>query len=120
MPYMETLMRTITIENHKIGPDQPVYVIAEVGANHEGDLETAERMIVEAARGGASCVKFQTYTAGKLVTRKAPRYWQDPEANEEIQYNLFDRYDKFGAAEWGQLIAKSAEAGITFMSSAWD
>ena len=113
-------MRTITVGNHQIGPDQPVYVIAECGANHEGDLETAERMIVEAARGGASCVKFQTYKAGKLVTRTAPRYWLDPEVNAEIQYDLFDRYDKFGESEWRRLITKSEEAGITFMSSAWD
>jgi len=113
-------MRTIEIGNHKIGPNQPVYVIAECGANHEGDIETAEQMIVQAARGGASCVKFQTYTAGKLVTRTAPRYWQDPEVNAEIQYDLFDRYDKFGEAEWRQLINKAKESGITFMSSAWD
>jgi sialic acid synthase SpsE len=39
------------------------YVLAEIGVNHEGDLDTALRLIDEAARGGADGVKFQTYKA---------------------------------------------------------
>ncbi len=113
-------MRTIKIGNHLIGPDQPVYVIAEGGANHEGDIEAAERMIVEAAQGGAQCIKFQTYKADKLVTRTAPKYWYDPGQRAANQHEMFAQLDGFDQPEWQRLIAKADEMGITFMSSAWD
>jgi sialic acid synthase SpsE len=47
--------------------DQQVYVIAEIGGNHNGDPETAYKLVEEAAKAGASAVKFQTYEAEKLV-----------------------------------------------------
>ena len=113
-------MRTINIDNHLIGPGQPVYVIAEAGANHEGDIEAAERMVVEAAKAGAQCIKFQTYKAGKLVVHDAPKYWYDPGKRAANQYEMFAQLDKFDEPEWKRLIDKCREAGITFMSSAWD
>ena len=113
-------MRTIRIGDHAIGPDQPVFVIAEAGANHEGDIEAAEGMIVEAAKGGAHCIKFQTYKAGRLVTRTAPKYWYDPGERAANQHEMFAQLDRFDRPEWQRLMAKADEMSITFMSSAWD
>ena len=113
-------MRAIRIGKDLIGTGQPVYVIAEAGANHEGDIQTAERMIEEAARSGAQCIKFQTYKAGKLVVRDAPKYWYDPGDLVKNQYEMFDGLDRFDEPEWRRLIEKAEEVGITFMSSAWD
>ena len=48
---------------------QRPYVIAEAGVNHEGSMDTARRLIDEAALGGADAIKFQTYKAGTLIPR---------------------------------------------------
>ena len=113
-------MRTVKIGTDLIGPGQPVYLIAEAGANHEGDIQVAERMIEEAANAGAQCIKFQTYKAGKLVVRDAPKYWYDPGERASNQYEMFAQLDRFDEPEWQRLITKAEKEGITFMSSAWD
>ncbi len=50
-----------SIEGRKIGPEFPPFVIAEIGINHEGNMQKAKRMIDDAARAGAECVKFQSH-----------------------------------------------------------
>ncbi|MCK9351785.1 MAG: N-acetylneuraminate synthase family protein [Candidatus Pacebacteria bacterium] len=51
----------ISIGKRKIGRDFPPFVIAEIGINHEGSIEKAKRMILDASQAGASCVKFQCH-----------------------------------------------------------
>lgn len=53
---------------------KPPYVIAEVGFNHEGDMDAANKMIKAAARAGADAVKFQTYRAGDIVLPSSPHF----------------------------------------------
>ena len=48
-------------------------IIAEAGVNHNGDLDLAKRLIDVAAEAGADLVKFQTFNAGRRVTRTAPK-----------------------------------------------
>ena len=52
----------ITIGSNPIGLEQPVYVIAEIGLNHNGDVEIAKQLIDVAADAGAQAVKFQKRT----------------------------------------------------------
>src|SRR5580692_4400987 len=61
------LVDSITIAGRRIGPDAPPYIIAEVSANHGGDLARAKRIIDIAAEKGADAVKFQAYTADSLT-----------------------------------------------------
>jgi N,N'-diacetyllegionaminate synthase len=63
------------IKNRRIGLDEPVYFIAEIGLNHNGDMNLAEKMIEAAHRTGAEAVKFQTFKAEKLA---------DPVRNPEL------------------------------------
>lgn len=51
----------IVIEKREIGPNQPPFVIAEIGINHEGDINKALKMVKDAAKAGAECVKFQRH-----------------------------------------------------------
>jgi pseudaminic acid synthase len=60
-------VESITIAGRRIGPDAPPYIIAEVSANHGGDLARAKRIISLAAEKGADAVKFQAYTADSLT-----------------------------------------------------
>lgn len=54
-------MKEFAIGNRKIGPDYPPLVIAEIGINHEGSLETAKQMVDAAAKAGAEVIKHQTH-----------------------------------------------------------
>jgi pseudaminic acid synthase len=60
-------VQSITIAGRRIGPDAPPYIIAEISANHGGDLARAKRIIDIAAEKGADAVKFQAYTADSLT-----------------------------------------------------
>lgn len=61
------------IENYEIGGESPAFIIAEVGINHNGDLDLALDLIDAAAECGVNAVKFQTFKAEKLV-RKSSEY----------------------------------------------
>jgi sialic acid synthase SpsE len=102
------------------GWDSPALVVAEAGVNHEGDLETALRMVREAAAAGAGAIKFQTYTAGRLATRASRAYWDESKEPTETQFELFSRYDRFGQAEYQRIADECASAGIDFTTSAFD
>ncbi len=51
----------IKIQNRKIGEDYPPFVIAEIGINHEGSMEKAKKMVLDAFNAGSECVKFQSH-----------------------------------------------------------
>lgn len=63
----------IDIAGHRIGPANPVFVIAEAGVNHNGDLNLALKLVDAAVAARASAVKFQTFIAAELVKADAPK-----------------------------------------------
>jgi N-acetylneuraminate synthase len=76
------------------------FLIAEIGVNHENDMQTARNMINEAKKAGADAVKFQTYKAEKLAVKDSPAYWDRAKEKTDTQYQLFKKYDKFGEKEF--------------------
>lgn len=64
-------MLRIDIGERKIGPGYPTYVIAEIGNNHQGDLELAKRLVDEAVRVGADCAKFQMRELSSLYCEQS-------------------------------------------------
>ena len=104
----------------KINRGQP-YVIAEMSANHAGEIENAFRIIEEAAKAGADCVKIQTYTADTLTIDC------DDEAYR-IKGGLWDGYnyyqlyqEAFTPWEWHQALQdKCQEVGVDFLSTPFD
>jgi sialic acid synthase SpsE len=64
-------MRNIKISNRLIGDNQPVFIIAEVGINHSGNLKQALAMIDVAVKAGVDAVKFQAFKAKKMYSAKA-------------------------------------------------
>ncbi len=61
-------------EKRYIGDQHPCYIIMDVAANHNGDLETAKKLIEVSAKMGADVIKFQTYTAEMLYSEKTPLF----------------------------------------------
>jgi len=86
-----------------------VYIIAEIGGNHEGDFESAKKLAKLAAESGVDAVKFQIYTGDALVNN---RY--DPDRNKHFK--------KFELTEgqYIELAKKCKELGVIFMASVWD
>lgn len=96
------------------------YVIAEVGVNHEGDMDLARGLIDEAAAGGADAVKFQTYKAETLASRHSPAYWDLSQEPTTSQYALFKKHDAFWKDEFEALKAHCDRVGIEFLSTPFD
>lgn len=97
-------------------------VIAEAGVNHLKEYDLAERIIQEAAEGGADIVKFQTYSADGLVVKDAPRFW-DWAGERDKDGSQFDSYDFLATPEFEFtrfLKEKCDEYGVEFMSTPFD
>lgn len=65
---MVNFNRNIRIGNRMIGMDHPTYFIAEIGANFDGSLDKAKRLIDAAKEAGADCAKFQTFSTPRIVS----------------------------------------------------
>ena len=94
-------------------------IIAEAGVNHLGDLKLAEKLISSAAKAGADIIKFQTYKAKELTTRKAPRFWNwEGEIKKGgTQYDSYSVLDTFGKKEHLELRNLCEEYDIEFISA---
>ncbi|MFM9119575.1 MAG: N-acetylneuraminate synthase family protein, partial [Acidimicrobiaceae bacterium] len=113
-------MPQIKFGDRVVGQSDLPYVIAEIGVNHEGSLETAKLLIESAKRGGADAAKFQTYKAGLIASKFSPSYWDTSQEPTTSQYELFTKYDAFGEAEYKELAAHCKKHEIEFVSTPFD
>lgn len=98
-----------------------VLVIAEVGVNHNGNLDIARRLIDVAADSGADIVKFQTFKADRLATKDASKadYQVKTTDAAESQHEMLRRLE-LSPTMHDELIAHAARRGIEFMSTPFD
>lgn len=96
-------------------------IIAEAGVNHNGDIEMARRLVEVAAQSGADFVKFQTFKAEKLVTRKAAKadYQVQLGAESESQFDMLHRLE-LSFEMHVALIEHCKVQGIRFLSTGFD
>lgn len=104
-----------------IGDDQPVYIIAEMSANHAGSLERAKEIIHAAKEAGADCIKIQTYTPDTLTIDCNNEYFHIGNGTWEGE-NLYHLYEKaYTPWEWQSELKMEAErVGIDFFSTPFD
>ena len=114
------MCKSFKINSFQVGNNLKPYVIAEIGVNHEGDIDLAKKLIDMAARGGAHAAKFQSYKAEKIASKNSPAYWDKSQEPTESQYKLFKKYDSFGEDEYVQLAEHCKKSGIDFMSTPFD
>lgn len=96
------------------------YIIAEAGVNHECSMDTARKLIDEAAEGGADAIKFQSYKADTIASKDSPYYWDITKEPTKSQYELFKKHDKFWKKEFEELKLYCDSVGIDFMSTPFD
>jgi N,N'-diacetyllegionaminate synthase len=112
-------MRTIRIGARAVGPGEPCFVIAEAGANHNRDLAMGKELIDVAAAAGADAVKFQTYSAETLYSKKTPRFSYLEGVSDQDTWDLIKGIEL--PREWqGELAAHAARRGIPFLSTPFD
>ena len=95
-----------------------VFVIAEIGINHNGSLELAKRLIDEAAESGCDAVKFQKRTVDEVYSKEEldkPRESPWGTTNREQKYGL-----EFTKADYDEIDRHCKEKGIEWFASAWD
>lgn len=116
----DRVTRAVTIDGVRIADDEPCYVIAELGHNHQGSIDTAMRLVEEAHRAGASAVKLQKRDNRSLYTRAM---FDRPYENENsfgATYGEHREALEFGRAEYETLIEYARSLGITFFATAFD
>lgn len=105
----------------RIGKGQPVYIIAEMSANHGGSLELALEIVRAAKASGADCLKIQTYTADTLTMDCDKEHFQIKSGKwaGETLYKLYQR--AYTPWEWQPTIKAEAERlGMDFLSTPFD
>ncbi|NRB57875.1 MAG: pseudaminic acid synthase [Salinicola sp.] len=115
------MMKSISIDGRSIGPDQPPYIIAELSANHNGNIETALRIIDEAKNAGADAIKIQTYRPDTITLNSDLSDFQITEGLWKGR-TLYELYEWAHTPwEWHQTLFEHArKRGITIFSSPFD
>jgi len=116
-------MKKIKIGNRLIGEGKPCFIIAEVGSNHNRDFNQALKLIDVAAESGADAVKFQTYSAERLYSKKTPKmnYLRKKSLAKEGEsvWDLIKRIEM--PREWHKdLAAYCTKKDMIFLSTPFD
>jgi sialic acid synthase len=113
-------VREITINGKCFSDETTPYLIAEVGHNHQGNLDTAIQLIREAAKSGANAVKFQKRSNRTLYTKEA---FDAPYVNDNSYGDTYGSHREaleFGKSEYLACKAEAEALGIDFFATAFD
>jgi N-acetylneuraminate synthase len=112
------MTQAVKVGDRWIGEGQPTYVIAEIGINHNGDLETAKRLIDAAVVAGCDAVKFQKRTVEEVYSEEElDRLRESPfgTTNRALKLGL-----EFGRQEYEEIDRHCRKHGILWFASCWD
>jgi len=113
------MSKTIEISGRKVGHDQPVYIIGEIGINHNGDMSIAKRLIKAAADAGLDAVKFQKRTPELCVPDEQKGQMRATPWGY-ITYLDYRYKVEFGKEEYQEIDQYCKDLGINWFASAWD
>jgi N-acetylneuraminate synthase len=109
----------IQIGDHQVGEGEPIYVIAEIGINHNGSVELAKRLIEEAARAGCDAVKFQKRTPEMALPREQWNIIRETPWGR-MTYIDYRRRVEFKWPDYVEIDRHCAALGIDWFASCWD
>jgi N-acetylneuraminate synthase len=115
-------MLNVEINHHKISKQDPVYIIAELSANHNQSFEQAKKLIYTAKECGADAVKIQTYTPDTITIDSVSPLFIQPEGSLWQGKNLYELYkEAFTPWEWQPELKKIANnLGLDLFSTPFD
>lgn len=113
------MARSIKINNRFVGDGHPTYIIAEIGINHNGDLEIAKKLIDAAVLAGCDAVKFQKRTPDLCVPSEQRDIPRDTPWGC-ISYIEYKERIEFGSEEYKEIDRYCSEKGIVWFASCWD
>ncbi|HLC02287.1 MAG TPA: N-acetylneuraminate synthase family protein [Anaerolineales bacterium] len=114
---------TVRIANRLVGLEQPTYFIADISANHDGDLDRAKLLIRLAAEAGADAAKFQNFRASKIVSDYGFQAMGGQLSHQATwKKSVFEVYRAASIPfEWTPILKETCdEAGIHYFSSPYD
>jgi len=110
---------TVSLGGKVVGTGHPVYVVAEIGINHNGDLEIAKQLIDKAAEAGVDAVKFQKRTP-EIATPADMRDTRRVTPWGEMSYLEYRERVEFGVAEYEEIDRYCKLKGVAWFASPWD
>jgi sialic acid synthase SpsE len=116
-------MNTLQIGDREIGGDHPTYFIADIGANHDGDLERAKDLIHMVAEAGGDAAKFQNFRAPEIVSDYGFTHMNAQVSHQaKWKKSVFEVYQSATIPfEWSAELGETCdEAGIDYFSSPYD
>lgn len=111
-------MSTVSVGNKRIGEDQPCFIVAEIGINHNGDIDLAKRLISVAVAAGCDAVKFQKRTVSVVYTPEElakPRENPFGPTNGDLKYGL-----EFEQEDYEEINAFCKSVKMPWFASPWD
>lgn len=113
------MTQSASIGGRPVGPGQPVFIVAEIGINHNGDVEVARKLVDAAVAAGCDAVKFQKRTPDLCVPPEQRDVMRETPwgTMTYIQYRL---RVEFGQKEYEAIGHHSKEKGIMWFASCWD
>jgi N-acetylneuraminate synthase/sialic acid synthase len=110
----------LTVHGRRIADDEPAYVLAEIGHNHQGELEKAKALVHAARECGVDAVKLQKRDNRRLFTRA---FYDSPYDNENSFGRTYGEHREaleLSKSEWFELGAYAREEGLAFVAAAFD
>ena len=110
----------VELGNGYIGDEERIFIIAEIGVNHNGDVNLAKKMIEAAAKSGADAVKFQTFIAEDMVTKDTKKAkYQEKNSKGSSQIEMIKELE-LNEDEFFKLSNVAVENNVLFLSSPFD
>jgi N-acetylneuraminate synthase/N,N'-diacetyllegionaminate synthase len=114
-------MKRVKIAHKIVGEESPVFIIAEAGVNHNGDIRRALALIDKAAEAGADAVKFQNFKAENIVTRRAQKadYQKKTTGTADSHYQMLKQLE-LKDSDFKRLVDHAQKKNILFLSTPYD
>ena len=115
------MKKQFKIGNKIVNEESKTFIIAEAGVNHNGDINLAKKLILEAKKAGADCIKFQTFKSDKLVTKHAQKakYQRQSTGVSDAQYKMLKSLE-LSKEDFNHLNKYCKKNNIIFLSTPYN